>query len=87
MRTFASVDGHHWGVRIADGAGEHRVDPAAVGWEAILFELSEPEDRQRLTYRPVGWFDAATDQELESALAESEIVRTRWGTQPQQAGG
>ena len=87
MRIFTSADGRGWSARIYDGPQDDAIHSAGVGWEAVLFEETGAGTAQRLVYRPAGWLATATDDELQTALEQSEAVRARWGAEPQQAGG
>lgn len=76
MRVFKVSDGSSWTAR-PDGQSPEP-EGARAGWEGILFE--QAEGRARLVYRPAGWLNAATVEELAAALAEGEAIRARWGT-------
>lgn len=76
MRVFKVQDGTSWVAR-PDGQPPS-MEGATAGWEAILFEKGAA-GFARLVYRPAGWLQNATEEELAAALAEAEAVRARWG--------
>ena len=74
MRTFTSEDGKSWIARIHDGQ-EDAGGQERVGWEVIQFDTEPPGTIQRISYRPSGWLNHASIQELIAALLEGEIGR------------
>lgn len=76
MRRFTSEDGRTWIARIHDGLESAR-NTERAGWEVIQFDTN-PSEMQRITYRPSGWLQNASIQELIAALQEGETVRTVW---------
>jgi hypothetical protein len=78
MRVFKRSDGTSWVARLQDGAEGAADASGRVGWEAIVFEAGPADVAQRLVYRPAGWLDAASPEELAAALEEGVLVRTRW---------
>jgi hypothetical protein len=77
MRVFKVSDGTSWVARVHDPA-EHEGAAAKTGWEAVVFE-SKPSDVAQLVYRPNGWLEGATMEELVAALREGVAIRVRWG--------
>lgn len=77
MRTFTSEDGTVWVARLHDGLAESG-NGGRAGWEIIEFDSKPPGVIQRISYRPSGWLDNATIQELIAALREGEAVRAKW---------
>jgi hypothetical protein len=77
MRAFTSEEGWNWTARVFDGAPSP--EPSRPGWEAILFEALHPIRVERLVYRPPGWVERATPDELAAALSEGTRIRARWG--------
>lgn len=78
MRVFRLADGSSWVAKLHDRS-ESEETRARVGWQAILFEASPHGVAQRLVYRPPGWLDGASPEELAAALEEGVAVRVRWG--------
>ena len=78
MRIFKSQDGSSWVAKIHDGNEESAGVDNRTGWEVIQFETDPPGTIQRITYRPSGWLNDATIQELIAALHEGETVRAHW---------
>jgi hypothetical protein len=75
MRVFKVADGTSWVARLHET--ETGAAAARSRWQAILFET--PRAGQRLVYRPSGWLQTATPDDLVAALEEGMGVRTRWG--------
>lgn len=78
MRTFKSEDGKSWVAKIHDGLDAAEAGEARTGWEVIQFDTEPPGSFQRITYRPSGWLNNATMQELIEALKEGDTVRASW---------
>ena len=78
MRIFTSEDGKNWVAKIHDGIDEAANASDRTGWEVIQFETEQPGTYQKITYRPSGWLQNASIQELIAALQEGESVRTSW---------
>lgn len=78
MRNFKSQDGSSWIAKIHDGLEEKVSIDSRTGWEVIQFDTDPPGSTQRITYRPSGWLNNATLQELIAALQEGETVRASW---------
>jgi hypothetical protein len=77
MRTF-KTDGKMWIAKLHEDIGQMPVAEERVGWEAIQFDTDPPGQIQRITYRPAGWLNNATIQDLISALQEGDTVRANW---------
>lgn len=77
MRVFKLADGTSWVARLHDEAPE--VVERRFGWEAVVFDAAPADVPQRLVYRPRGWLEGATADELAAALDEGVAVRLRWG--------
>lgn len=77
MRTFTSEDGTIWVARLHDGLSDAGSE-VRVGWEIIEFDTRTPGSTQRIAYRPSGWLNNATIQELIAALREGDAVRAKW---------
>jgi hypothetical protein len=77
MRVFKVADGTSWVARLHDSADEAGPAPKA-GWEAVVFQ-SVPSHVAQLVYRPSGWLELATAEELARALADGQTIRVRWG--------
>lgn len=80
MRTFTSEDGKTWVATLHDGIEEESGVAARTGWEVIQFDAEQPGAFQRITYRPSGWLNDATIQDLIAALREGESVRANWNS-------
>ena len=78
MRVFKVSDGTSWKARLHDMTDDrHAV--GSTGWEAVLFESGPGAVAQRLVYRPHGWLEAASVEELAAALQEGVAIRVSWG--------
>jgi hypothetical protein len=73
MRTF-KLDGKSWVAQIHDGTEK----PDTIGWEVVQFDTEPGSAVQRISYRPAGWLNNASIQELIDALREGESVRASW---------
>jgi hypothetical protein len=78
MRVFKVADGTSWIAKL-DVAEHASAEPPRTGWEAIVFEMDALTGRQRLVYRPSGWLEGASIDDLVEALEEGLTVRARWG--------
>jgi hypothetical protein len=78
MRSFESEDGKTWVARIHDGMNEQAGVDSRTGWEVIQFDSEAGGSFQKISYRPSGWLNDASIQELIDALKEGEAVRTSW---------
>jgi hypothetical protein len=77
MRMFKSEDGKTWVAKIHDGLA--KTDGGSrTGWEIIQFDTEPSANYQRISYRPSGWLNDATVQDLIAALREAESVRASW---------
>lgn len=78
MRTF-KIDGKEWVAKIHDPA-TNPTRPADVqaGWEIVQFDTQPPGNIKKITYRPPGWLNNASIQELIQAMLEGESVRAGW---------
>lgn len=76
MRISVQLEGKTWVVRLDEGVSADAPEQR-VGWEAVIFE-TDPPSVQRVVYRPAGWLNLATPNELTAALGEADAVRTRW---------
>jgi hypothetical protein len=76
VRVFKLSDGSSWVARLHE---ESELGRQGSGWQAILFEASSAGASPRLVYRPTGWLDGASPEELADALDEGVAVRVRWG--------
>ena len=76
MRLF-KFDGKHWTAAIHDGSHKDG-NGGKIGWEVIQFDTQPSGSVQRISYRPAGWLNNASVQELIEALREGESVRARW---------
>lgn len=79
MRVFKVSDGTSWKARLHDTTDDQHAVGSRTGWEAILFESGPGMVAQRLVYRPHGWLEAASVDELAAALQEGVAIRARWG--------
>jgi len=78
MRVFKVMDGTSWIAKLDEG--EHATAQAPkTGWEAIVFEMDVVTGRRRLVYRPSGWLQGASVDDLVEALEEGVTVRAHWG--------
>lgn len=82
MRYFKSQDERIWTIRLDEELASVSGFPRRVGWEAVLFETQSPGNSQRIAFRPMGWLNQATAEELARALNEAEAVRTHWEAPP-----
>lgn len=78
MRTFRSEDGKTWTAKLHEDEQILPLSEERVGWEIIQFDTQPPGQIQRITYRPAGWLNNATIQELIAALQEGDTVRANW---------
>lgn len=76
MRTF-KLDGKSWVAHIHNSA-DNAVDGGRIGWEVVQFDTDPSGSTQRITYRPAGWLNQASVQQLIDALREGETVRAAW---------
>lgn len=78
MRVFTAQDGKRWIAKIHDGHDAAKSGDGRTGWEVVEFDSEQPGSYQKITYRPAGWLNHATIQELIAALQEAETVRASW---------
>ena len=78
MRVFSSDDGKTWVAKLHDGMAASASAESRTGWEVIQFDSQPAGTYQRITYRPSGWLNNATVQDLIAALREGESVRAKW---------
>lgn len=76
---FLSEDGKTWIARLHDGIAKSEVG-TRTGWEVIQFDPEQAGTVQRITYRPAGWLNNATIQDLIAALREGDSVRASWNS-------
>lgn len=76
MRSF-KLDGKNWIAHIYDSANKD-VNGGRIGWEVVQFDTDPSGSTQRITYRPAGWLNQASIQQLIEALREGETVRAAW---------
>lgn len=76
MRVAVEVEGTTWVAR-PDHGGSEAAPEERIGWEAVIFE-TDPPGVQRVVFRPAGWLNLATLNDLVAALREADAVRTRW---------
>ena len=77
MREF-QADGKQWRAHLHDGRVANSKVEVRVGWEVIQFDTQPPGNVQRISYRPAGWLNNASLNELIDALREGDTVRTVW---------
>ncbi len=77
MRVFTSDDGRSWTAVAVEG--KESQNPAAFGWQAVLFRTVESAPAERIAYRPVGWLAVASAADLREALTGADGIRAHWG--------
>lgn len=78
MRVFRLSDGSSWLATLHE-PGDTGAGGTRAGWETVLFQQDQQVTGQRLVYRPSGWLDGATLNDLVAAYEEGVPVRMRWG--------
>ena len=77
MRVF-KFNGKEWIAQIHDGLEQDDGAETRVGWEVVQFDTKAGGSVQRIAYRPAGWLQKASIDELVDALHEGDTVRAAW---------